>query len=120
MHELIDLVAHFVALAAMAVPFVVAWRIYRDIYGVLVGLWKPFLLIVVSLVPLYLLNAVFIIQYLTDVPIVPQSIEDPIFDVVMVATFLMIGYALLLMKRAFDNYGSMVKQSKESRDIRGR
>jgi len=118
MHELLEVVGHLLALAAMAVPFVVAWRLSRDIYGILVSMWKPFLIIVLALVPLYLLDAVYAVQYVLDLNIVPSSIEDPLFDIALAFSFLAIGYALILIRRSLDEYAAITSKLQEMKGAR--
>ncbi|MCX6820487.1 MAG: hypothetical protein NT016_00835 [Candidatus Aenigmarchaeota archaeon] len=109
----LDPIAQIATLLAITTPFIVAYFIYRDIYGLLNSLWRPFRIIMFGLVPMYILSMTSLLQDLLGITILPGSIVEYMDHIVMPFTFLVIGYAFLDMRKILNDYGALVKEVKK-------
>lgn len=113
---LLEPAVHVATLASITMPFVVAYLIYRDIYGILNKLWEPFRIIMVGLVPVYVLHVAYIMQDSLDMIVLPEWFPMYVDHVVLSFAFLCIGYAFLSMKKTLGDYGMMMKEAKKLKE----
>jgi hypothetical protein len=85
--------------------------IHKRIYGVLTGLWKPFQIIFIGLIPFTIFHLILAVESFFNILLIPDGLFKHIIEhFLIVFTFIMIGYAFVSIEKTLGEYGVLVSK----------
>ena len=115
---IVEILFHMIIPVALVIPLVYAYKIYKDVYGVLNSLWKPFEVIMIGIVPIAIVEVLYAIEILSDLTIIPLAYSHPIEHLVIIFSFVMIAYGFHLIRDTLNDYGALVKKVRRGERIK--
>lgn len=92
---------------------IVSYKLYKGIYGLLYRLWKPFQLMLVGVTPLILWHSADFVEWILNITIVSEATREIVEHSLIGFALIMFGYALIIARKIFVDYGTFEKNVKE-------
>lgn len=112
--RIIETIIHLTIPIALVIIAYAAYKIYKEIYGILINLWKPFQIIFIGLTPFTIFHLILAIENFFNISLIPTGLfKHAVEHFLILFVFIMIGYGLLSIRKTLREYGMLIGEVKK-------